>query len=185
MVLLYLDTLKVPRDRVKVIIGKDGEIKKKIEELGDVKLDIDINEAEVRIDQNGDPLKANIAKTVIQAISRGFNPQKAVLLFDDGMQFIMISLRDFARPGSNRIKEMRSRIIGTGGKTRTIIEELTGSYVSVYGDTVSIIGDYLSVTYSEEAINMIINGRKHRTVYTFLEKKARELKFRKIEETFG
>ncbi len=182
---MYLDTLKVPRDRVKVIIGKDGEIKKKIEELGEVGLDIDIKEAEVQIYQNGDPVKADTARTVIQAIGRGFNPSKAMELFEDGMQFILISLRDFARPGSNRIREIRSRIIGTGGRTRSIIEDLTGTYVSVYGDTVSIIGDYLSVTYSEEAINMIINGRKHRTVYSFLEKKARELKFRRMEETFG
>lgn len=76
-------------------------------------------------------------------------------------------------------------MIGTGGKTRAIIEELTGSYLSVYGDTISIIGDYLAVTYAEEAINMIINGKKHRTVYAFLEKRARELKYKRIEESFG
>ncbi|BAB60344.1 hypothetical protein [Thermoplasma volcanium GSS1] len=182
---MFLEAIRVPKDRIKVVIGKDGEVKKKIEEMGEVKLTIDTAEAEVSIDQLGDAVKSSIAKNVVQAIGRGFNPGKAMLLFEENMQLVIISLREFAKPGSSKITQIKARVIGTGGKTRAIIEELTGSYLSVYGDTISIIGDYLAVTYAEEAINMIINGKKHRTVYAFLEKRARELKYKRIEESFG
>ncbi len=182
---LYFDTVRVPKDRISVVIGRDGSTKKEIEKNGEVKLTIDSDEGEVSIDQMGDAIKSNTAKNVVQAIGRGFNPEKAMLLFEEGMQLVIISLREFAKPGSSRIAQIKARVIGTGGKTRTIIEELTGSFISVYGDTVSIIGDYLAVTYAEEAINMIINGKKHRTVYEFLERKARELRFKRIEESFG
>ncbi|MEM4835079.1 MAG: RNA-processing protein, partial [Ferroplasma sp.] len=66
-----------------------------------------------------------------------------------------------------------------------IIEELTGTYISISGNTVSIIGDFISIQYAREAVNMILQGRKHKTVYSYLEKNVGELKFRKMEESFG
>ena len=65
------------------------------------------------------------------------------------------------------------------------MEELTNTSISVYGDTVSVIGDYVSVEYAREAINMLINGSRQRTVYTYLEKNAKNLRLKRIEETFG
>lgn len=177
--------MKIPRDRVAVLIGRDGATKEAIERAGDVRIHVDSREGEVTIEGGSDPLKAVISESVVQAIGRGFNPSKAMYLFNENWQLIIISLREFARPGSRRIEELRGRIIGREGKTRRIIEELTSTFISVYGDTVSIIGDYISVQYSKEAVEMLINGRRHRTVYRFLEQKVGELKARRIEETFG
>lgn len=177
--------VRVPRDRVAVIIGKDGESKKQIEALGEVRISIESETGDVTITQKGDPLRANITTNVIQAIGRGFSPPNASLLFEENYQLSVISLRDFAKPSSHRIEQIRARLIGTGGKTRRVMEELTSTHISVYGDTVSIIGDYVAMEYSREAINMLINGSKQRTVYTYLEKSARELRLRRIEETFG
>lgn len=177
--------LRVPRDRLAVLIGKEGETKKSIELLGEVKLQIQSSNGEVSVVKKGDPLKANLTASVVQAIARGFSPLNATLLYRDNYQFIVISLRDFANPGSRRIDQIRSRVIGTGGKTRKLIEELTATHISVYGDTVSVLGDYLSVDYAKEALNMLINGSKQRTVYTYLERNARQLRLKRIEESFG
>ncbi len=181
----HLFQVRVPRDRVAVIIGKEGESKKQIESIGEVRLSIESETGDVTIMQKGDPLKANITSSAIQAIGRGFSPLNATLLFEDNYQLIVISLRDFAKPGSHRIEQIRARLIGTGGKTRRVVEELTSTHLSVYGDTVSIIGDYVAIEYAKEAINMLINGSKQRTVYTYLEKTARELRLKRIEESFG
>ncbi len=54
----------------------------------------------------------------------------------------------------------------------------------VYGDTVSLIGDYISMRYALQALQMIIEGKKQRTVYTYLESKAKELKAERIAESF-
>ena len=177
--------VRVPKERIAVIIGKDGESKKQIEAIGEVKISIESDTGDVNIFQRGDPLKANITASVIQAIGRGFSPLNASMLYEENYQLIVISLRDFAKPGSHRIEQIRARLIGTGGKTRKVVEELTSTHISVYGDTVSIIGDYVAIEYAKEAINMLINGSKQRTVYTYLEKSARELRLKRIEESFG
>ncbi len=177
--------VRVPRERVAVIIGKEGESKKQIEAVGEVRLSIQSDTGDVTIIQKGDPLKANITASIIHAIGRGFSPFNASLLYEENHQLIVISLRDFAKPGSRRMEQIRARLIGTGGKTRKVVEELTSTHISIYGDTVSIIGDYVAVEYAKEAMNMLINGSKQRTVYTFLEKNARELRLKRIEESFG
>ena len=176
--------LKIPRERVGVLIGKDGEIRKQIEENGEISLLIDSREGDVRIIQRGDPLKANISAEVVKAIGRGFNPEKAMFLFDENYQLIVMTLREYARKGSRRIGEIKGRIIGREGKTKKVIEDLTGTSVSIYGDTVSVIGDYISIKYSLEAIKMIIEGRKQRTVYNFLEGNVKKMKMEKLEEAF-
>ncbi len=182
---LEIGSVRLPKERIPIIIGKEGLTKKDLEHLGDVRILVDSVDGSVSIDQRGDALKANLAVNAIQAIARGFNPEIAKTLFDDYMQLIIIPLREFAKPGSRRIEEIKGRIIGRDGKTRKVIEDLTSTKISVYGDTVSIIGDYVSVQYSREAISMIIAGKKHRSVYQYLEKRVKEIKFRKIEETFG
>lgn len=67
------------------------------------------------------------------------------------------------------------------GKTRRIIEELTETNVCVYGYTVGLIGDIEQVQAAREAIQMLIRGSLHSTVYRFLHRKRRELKKRKLE----
>lgn len=180
-----IGNIKIPADRVPVLIGKNGATKRRIERLGDVRLEIDSDTGLVSVVQKGDPILSSTSVGVVQAIGRGFNPDKAFNLYTDTYQLIVIPLREFAKAGSKRIGQIRSRVIGRNGRTREIIEELTSTYISVYGDTVSIIGDYLSVGYSKEAVMKILNGSKHKTVYKYLENLSKELHFKKVEETFG
>lgn len=177
--------IKIPVERVPVLIGKDGATKKRIEKLGKVKLDIDSETGEVTVLQNGDAILASVTTGVVQAIGRGFSPERAQYLYNDGFQLVVIPLRDFAKAGSKRITQVRGRVIGREGRTRKIIEELTSTYLSVYGDTVSIIGDYLSINYSKEAVMRLVNGSKHKTVYKYLETLSKEIRYKKIEESFG
>ena len=177
--------VKIPEERVAVLIGKKGSTKKIIERIGECNLLIDSETGIVEVQGRGDPLKSVITNSVIQAIGRGFNPEKALLLYQENFQLAVISLRDFANPGSKRISQIKARLIGTSGRTRQIVEELTTTAISIYGDTVSIIGDYVSMEFAKEAVTMLINGSKQRTVYTYLERNARDMRIRKIEESFG
>lgn len=181
---MIVGTVKIPRDRIGVIIGKNGDTKKEIEKLAEVKLAINSEAGDISVTQKGDAVLAHQSLSVIQAIARGFSPTKAELLLNTNYYLNVISLKEHAKPGSKRMAEIRARLIGTSGKTRRIIEEITSTYLSVYGDTVSVIGDYVSLDYATNAVMMIITGRKHRTVYQYLEKSSHELKFRRIEEGF-
>jgi ribosomal RNA assembly protein len=182
----FSQSIKIPRDRIGVLVGKNGEVKKIIEGVSLCSLEIDSTEGDVYVypSKDADPIKVNITGEVIKAIGRGFSPERSTFLYNDGYQLIVISLREFAKKGSNRINEIKGRLIGREGKTRKVIEEITDCLVCVYGDTVSLIGDYISMKYAIQAVQMIIEGRKQRTVYTFLESKVRELKEERLAETF-
>jgi ribosomal RNA assembly protein len=67
------------------------------------------------------------------------------------------------------------------GKTRQIIEELTETNVAVFGHTVSMIGEIEQAQVAREAIQMLVKGSMHSTVYRFLHRKRRDLKKKELE----
>lgn len=180
-----VSVIRIPRDRVAVLVGKEGSTKTRIQEISSCEIEIDSMEGEVTIlaSENTDPIKFTITGEVVKAIGRGFNPDKAMFLYNEGFQLIVLSLRDVAKKGSNRIGQIKARVIGTQGKTRSVIEDITECFISIYGDTISIIGDFISIKYALEAIEMLISGKKQRSVYTYLESHVNEMKSEKLSET--
>jgi ribosomal RNA assembly protein len=178
------EVVKVPQARVGVIIGKDGEVKRRIENETKTKLTIDSEEGNVTIETTegtNDPLAVWRAKDIAIAIGRGFSPKKSFRLLDEDEAMEVIDLTDFVGRSENALKRVRGRIIGENGKARRTIEELTGANLSVYGRTVSIIGEFDQLAVAKEAIMMFIHGAQHGTVYRFLHRKGKELKKARLE----
>jgi ribosomal RNA assembly protein len=75
----------------------------------------------------------------------------------------------------NDMMRMKGRIIGKDGRTREIMERLSGSRVSVYGKTVALLGHPEQIRVARAAIEMLIDGAPHGNVYSFLEKKHQQL----------
>jgi len=177
--------VKIPKERIGVLIGPNGKVKREIEENLDVTLEIDSETGDVTINMNEnakDPSYLFKARDIVLAIGRGFSPQRAFhLLQDEDAMLTIIDLRDIFGKSKSDIRRVKGRIIGKEGKTRRIIEECTDSYVSVYGHTVSIIGGVEQSEIAREAINMLIKGNQHATVYRFLQRKRGELKRRELE----
>lgn len=177
--------LKIPRERVGVLIGPEGKTKKHIEEKLSVELQIDSEAGDVIIalaEKADDPSTLFKAKDLVTAIGRGFSPEHAFrLVRDEEAMLDLIDLRSVFSKSDADIKRVQGRIIGMNGKTRRIIEELTDTSVSVYGHTVGIIGTVEQVQIAREAIEMLVKGSMHGTVYRFLQRKRRELKKRKFE----
>ncbi len=177
--------LKIPRERVGVLIGPEGKTKKHVEEKLKVELQIDSEAGDVIVtmaEKADDPSMLFKAKDLITAIGRGFSPEHAFrLVRDEEAVLDLIDLRSVFGKSDADIKRVQGRIIGTNGKTRRIIEELTDTNVSVYGHTVGIIGTVEQVQIAREAIEMLVKGSMHGTVYRFLQRKRRELKKRKLE----
>jgi len=71
--------IKVPKERIGVLIGKNGEIKKKIEEETHIQIDVDSKEGEIRV-SGEDALALFTSKNIIKAIARGYNPDIALTL---------------------------------------------------------------------------------------------------------
>lgn len=171
-------SVRIPTDRVGVLIGKSGSTKAKIEKQTGVKLTIDSEEGEVEIDHTHakDPSMSISVVNVVTAIARGFSPQKALKLLEDDYFLEVFDIRDYVGKKKEHVMRMRARVIGTHGKTRALIEELTGAYVSVYGNTVAVIGDSLQIDVARRAVDMLLSGSEHAAVYHFLEGRRVQLK---------
>lgn len=175
--------LKIPKERIGVLIGKDGSVKRRIEEVTGTKLQIDSSTGEVNIEVNGaDPVMALKVRDIVKAIGRGFSPERALELTGEDIYFDLVDIRDYVGKSPNRVKQMRGRIIGQKGKTRRLIEQYTEAQVSVYGNTIAIIGPIWSLETAGHAIRMLLQGCEHGTVYKFLEKKRKELRMERFRE---
>ncbi len=176
--------VRIPKERVGVLVGPDGRIKKYIEDKLEVTLEID-TEGSVTIilsEKAQDPSLLLRAKDLVTAIGRGFKPETAFrLIRNEDEIFDMIDLRHIFGRSESDIRRIKSRIIGTEGKTRRLIEELTEADVVVYGHTIGIIGSFEQADAARNAIQMIIDGCEHHTMYKYLQKKRTELKKQKLQ----
>ena len=57
--------------------------------------------------------------------------------------------------------------------------------MAIYGKTVSLIGELENVMVAKEAVEMILNGSRHKSVYAFLENKKNERKMKEFKEVVG
>lgn len=173
--------IKIPKERIAVLIGTKGEQKKEIEKLTDTKISVDSHDGDVTI-EGEDALKLYACKEIISAIGRGFNPEYAKLLLrtDYGLEFLEIN--DYATTEKARLR-LKGRVIGQEGKSRRYIESLTGVYMVVYGKTIGIIGEVQRVLYAKRAIESLLKGSPHTNVFRWLELKMKELRTREVLET--
>ena len=152
------DYLKIPQNRVGALIGSNGNVKKSIEKATGTILDIDSDEGTVYItprEDMEDPLGVWNANHIVKAVARGFNPEVAL------------------------------KLVRKDGKTREIIMEMAEVDMAVYGKTVSLIGEMDNILVAKEAIEMILNGSRHKSVYGFLEHKKETLKMKEFKDLVG
>ncbi len=175
--------LKVPLDRIGALIGERGKVIKELERRTGVKVSVDSSDGTIVIE----PLAPSTpvsnllkAREFIRAIAEGFSPERAERLLDEDQVLIVIDLKQVVGPSPNHLTRVKGRIIGEGGKARKNIEAITGTYINVGKDTVAIIGDYESAQIAREAIEMLIQGRQHSTVYKYLDRVMRQLKRKRL-----
>ena len=172
---------RVPKDRIAVLIGAKGTTMKSIREAcgcQDLFINSETGDVEVTWGEPGsyDPVKAMKLPDVVKAIGRGMAPKAAIRLFDDQHFFEMVDLRDFVGKRSNQQRRVRSRIIGSQGKVRKMIENLTDTEITIYKSTVVIIGEQEGLFAARQAIEMLAGGSEHGSVLGYLEKDRRKAK---------
>ena len=168
-----------------MVLGRDGATKAEIERTFKVKLNVNSELGTIEVtpsDDNEDPSTILRAKDVVTAVGRGFSPERAMKLVDDDMVLDVIDLREIFGKNESDINRIKGRVIGSEGKMRRLLEEMTDAKVSVYGSTISTIGEFDSVSASRQAIEMLIKGKQHSSVYKFLRRTRSESKRRKTLE---
>lgn len=177
--------VKIPKDRVGVLVGPEGKTRQNIENRLSVQLQIESDSGDVTITlvkNVKDPSLLFKTKDVVTAIGRGFSPEHAFrLIRDEDAILEVVDLRTIFGKSESDIRRIKGRIIGMNGKTRRTIEELTDTNVAIYGHTVSIIGNFDQIEVARNAVQMLIDGSQHHSVYRFLQKKRRDLKKKMLE----
>lgn len=173
----------IPEDRIGVLIGEGGETMREIESRAEVRLDIDSETGSVKVETVGDPILGLKGPDIVKAIGRGFAPDEAFRLLEDDMQ--MLELIDIAAATRNKkdLKRKKGRLIGEGGRTRELMEELSGADVVIYGSTLGAIGKPEQVDTVRSAVEMLLDGAPHGAVYSFLERRHNEMKSNDISYT--
>ncbi len=169
------EEVRVSQDRIGVLIGKGGTTKRDIEEKTGSRISVDSREGIVAV-EGEDAGGVISAVEVVRAIGRGFSPERAfVLLSDEDLILDIIELSPLAET-PQQLDRIRGRVIGKDGRSREQIEDMTGTAISVHGKTVSIIGGIEQVKTARTAVEMLLSGVPHETVFSFLDRKRREAK---------
>jgi len=175
----------IPQERMGVLIGREGATKATIEDDFKVQLLIQSQSGVVEIvprEDSEDPTTILRARDVVLAIARGFSPDRALKLLDDDIVLDIIDLRETFGKNERDIARLKGRVIGREGKIRRLIEEMTDAKISVYGHTIAMLGEYETVTAAREAIELLLKGKQHSTVYKLLRKIRSESKKRETIE---
>ncbi len=171
--------LKIPKERVAVLIGTKGSTKREVEEKTKTKITIDSSEGDVDISAKEENWQGVMhASEIARAIGRGFSPEHAMLLLNEDYSLEVIGVAEVVGKSEKALAQKRARVIGTGGRTREAIERNTKCKIFVYGKTISIIGPIAEIPKAEKAVEMLLEGATHKKVYDFLEGgKARREEF--------
>ncbi len=175
--------VRIPTERVGVLIGRSGAVKSEIESACSVRLDIDGKAGEVLVETSGDVEKIQPFKAVeiVTAIGRGFSPQNAMLLLRGENTLHVLDLREFGGKSKSQIERIKGRLIGEGGRARKNMESLSGAKISVYGRTVSVIGSTKSLKLAVDAVSSISSGSMHGSVYSRMESARRREKIERMQ----
>jgi ribosomal RNA assembly protein len=162
------NTFHLDEDRIPVFIGKAGSKKRLLEKKFKCQIEIDSKSGEVTI-ENANSLNLFILNNIINAINLGQNPDNALKLEDETFVHDIIDIKNYVKE-KNRLKTIMGRVIGKDGSTRKVIEEITKCNVAIKDHYVSIIGAYENTILVHEALDMLIKGAAHKTLYSYLER---------------
>ncbi|ARM75144.1 RNA-processing protein [Acidianus manzaensis] len=147
----------------------------KLKEISDVDITYDDKTKTFNVNSSSNPYDAMKVVSIIKAIDYGFNVDEALKLMSDDYMLDVIDLKQAIGSNPDALRRIKGRIIGENGKAKKIIQEYTGVLISIKDHIVAIIGIYDQLTIAKKAIELLIEGKEHSTVYKFLDKAEAQL----------
>jgi len=172
-----MQEVRIAGSRVGVLIGKAGVTKKDLETKTHTIITVDSKEGLIKVEATDENTISLLrAVEVINAINRGFSPERAFEMIED--EDLLLDVVDLSALADSprQLDRLRGRIIGKDGRAREQIEDMTDVEISVFGKTVALIGYPEQMKTARAAIDMLIEGIPHENVFAFLDKKKKESK---------
>ncbi len=167
---------RVPEERLGVVIGPGGRTKREIATRTGTEIEVDRDDGEIRVTgADSDPLGALKARDIVLAIGRGFSPERALRLLKENTYLGVLDIKfTTGHREKAALRRIRARAIGTHGRARSRIEELSGCSMSVYGSTVALIGEEEQLERATHAVELLLRGSEHSTVFHYLARARRD-----------
>ena len=150
-----------------IIVKNMRKVKKAVPAIEN-KVKVKIGFGKDLVSVKGLELNEYLVEKVIQAVDFGFDIENALLLINEDFVLEFIEVKEYTR--RKNLRDVRARLIGTEGKARKTIENLTGSEIVIHGNTVGVIVDSEHLDAVVQAIESLIQGAKHGNVFAYLEK---------------
>ncbi len=163
-----VETYYLNPERINVFIGKSGSMKRIFEKRLECDIEVDSSTGKVNA-KSDNSVNLFVLGNMIGAINMGHNPENALMLMDETFVVDNIDVKNYEK-NIDRLKIIMGRIIGKEGITRKTIEDITKCKVSVHDHIVSVIGPYENTMLVHEALDMLIKGAAHKSLYSFLER---------------
>lgn len=132
------------------------------------------------ISLEGSTMEEYISAQVIEALNLGFSLEQSLLLKDEDFILEKINIKDITK--RHDLKIIKARIIGTRGKTKSILEDLSDCFIILHGNTIGIIGRTEEIKKAMQALTSLIHGSKQSRVYSYLERQRSREKLRMNED---
>lgn len=143
------------------------ELRREKEKL-EKELDVQITISGRKVTFESEPIKEYVADLVLQAMSFGFSAKQALLLKSEDIAWRKLQIRDFTR--RKNLRDVRGRLIGSEGKTRRTVEEISDCLIMIKNDSVGILGRADAIDAAIQAVINIIRGSKQANAYRYLER---------------
>ena len=155
----------------------DSKTIKKIAKNRDIlekELKVKIAEGKTFVDISGEGLTEYTSSQVIEAINLGFDIQISLLLKEEDYILQKIHIKDYIGKSSQRLNQVKARIIGKQGKAIQNISQLSNCAIQLHDSTVGIIGRAENIEKILNGVISLIRGSEHSNVYSKLEKISHE-----------
>lgn len=150
-----------------VIVENMNKIKKAVPAIEN-KIKIRIGFGKSCVILNGSELNEYLTEQILMAIDFGFCVEDALLLTNENFVLEFIEVKEHTR--RKNLRDVRARIIGTGGKARKTIEKLCEAEIVIKNNTVGVIVDSEHLDAVVQGIESLISGAKHGNVFGYLER---------------
>ncbi len=107
-------------------------------------------------------------RDMANAVALGFSPEDVLKLENENYKLEYIDLKEYVE--RQHLSRVKGRIIGEDGRAKATIESLAGVKIVVGDRYVGIIGPVEAASIAKEAILMLISGKKHGTVYKYIQR---------------
>jgi len=157
-----------------------GLSKKRIEEILGVTFEFLDNYIVIKNKNGGDSFSEHLAVEILDAIALGFDINTALQLKDTDYVLRKINIKSYVK--LNRLRTVKARLIGTKGKTKHTLENISECNIVLSDHTVGIIGSVENVEMAVHAVMSLIRGAVQSKVYSFLERSRANAKAKKFSE---